>query len=71
MASEDRPVPGVRCPKCGGQVVYNGNYFCEHFNGDCQWALSHGATNGEPIGRTDRRMWAEIQEALGLNRTDT
>lgn len=42
-----------KCPNCGGVVVYNGNYFCEHWTfhadgspvdtekGECDWALPH------------------------------
>jgi predicted RNA-binding Zn-ribbon protein involved in translation (DUF1610 family) len=30
-----------KCPDCGGTIVYNGNYFCEHFGSDCPWALPH------------------------------
>lgn len=55
-----RSVPGISCPKCGSQVVYNGNYFCENVD-DCGWALSHG-DNGEPVGRVDKRIWREIQD---------
>jgi hypothetical protein len=29
----------ARCPACGSRVVYNGNYFCEHFGDGCDWAL--------------------------------
>lgn len=36
----------ARCPRCGRQVVYNGNYFCEDFDVDgCRWALEHPATD--------------------------
>ena len=39
------PVIGVSCPKCGvGQVVYNGNYFCD----TCKWAMKDRYT---PTGR--------------------
>ncbi len=33
----------ARCPKCSGRVVYNGNYFCENWGDDCDWALPHPA----------------------------
>lgn len=29
-----------RCPECTGFVVYNGNYFCEHYGAGCMWAMS-------------------------------
>lgn len=65
-------VPGVPCPKCGARILYNGNYFCEHFriptvtrNGDCNWALSHGE-NGEPVGLRDKNVWKKIKAAVGL-----
>lgn len=32
---------GVKCPKCGGGIVYNGNHFCEHWEETCDWALPH------------------------------
>lgn len=43
---------GHECPKkCGGKVVYNGNYFCENWTypkpklpGECDWALPHPQT---------------------------
>jgi predicted RNA-binding Zn-ribbon protein involved in translation (DUF1610 family) len=28
-----------KCPDCGGTIVYNGNYFCQWFGDDCDWAL--------------------------------
>lgn len=28
-----------RCPECDGMIIYNGNYFCEHWGDDCGWAL--------------------------------
>lgn len=33
------PIP---CPKCGGRVIYNGNYFCSITRlerSDCGWVL--------------------------------
>lgn len=38
---------GQACPRCGAEIVYNGNYFCsewkladEHgYPGTCDWAL--------------------------------
>ena len=39
------PVIGVSCPKCQqGQVVYNGNYFCD----TCSWVMQDRYT---PTGR--------------------
>jgi predicted RNA-binding Zn-ribbon protein involved in translation (DUF1610 family) len=32
-----------KCPECGGRVIYNGNYFCERWGGECWWALPHPA----------------------------
>jgi predicted amidophosphoribosyltransferase len=59
-------VPDVYCPKCGAQVVYNGNYFCQRFEypltkEGCNWALSHNNRNGDPISKVDKRIWEEIQ----------
>jgi hypothetical protein len=45
-----------KCPSCGKQVLYNGNYFCEDWGytssddgtrrlGPCDWALGHPATS--------------------------
>lgn len=64
---------GVRCPRCGGEVIYNGNYFCEYWvyrgrpprpldNGECDWVLSHDEEHGDPIGRVDRRVWRELRD---------
>jgi len=33
------PVLDKRCPKCGGDAVYNGNYYCL----ECDWALAERA----------------------------
>jgi hypothetical protein len=33
-----------RCPQCGGTILYNGNYFCEHWRASCDWGLPHPAT---------------------------
>lgn len=65
---------GVRCPRrgCGGEVIYNGNYFCEYWtyrgqppreleDWECDWALSHDEERGDPIGATDRRVWRELR----------
>lgn len=30
-------------PRCGGRIVYNGNYFCEFLSDGCDWALPHPA----------------------------
>ena len=47
-----------KCPECGGNIVYNGNYFCEFWGhvykgercgGPCDWALPHPAVR--PIDR--------------------
>jgi predicted RNA-binding Zn-ribbon protein involved in translation (DUF1610 family) len=32
-----------KCPECGGRVIYNGNYFCERWGGECWWALPRPA----------------------------
>lgn len=32
------------CPRCGGEIVYNGNYFCGSYGRGCNWALAHPAT---------------------------
>lgn len=45
-----------KCPKCGRVILYNGNYFCEHWTsyydgspvnreaGECDWVLPHPQT---------------------------
>lgn len=39
-------VGGKFCPKCRkGQIVYNGNYFCERWGDGCDWAM--GEKNSE------------------------
>lgn len=68
---------GVRCPRagCGGEVVYNGNYFCEHWvwrgdpardleRGECDWALGNvDPTDPDEPTPTwhDRRVWAKLR----------
>lgn len=61
---------GLPCPwaKCPGEIVYNGNYFCSLWSypytsgpGNCNWALSHNDSTGEPIGQRDRYVWKVIQ----------
>jgi hypothetical protein len=54
---------GRKCPKkCGGNVVYNGNYFCENWTsepklpGECDWALPHPQTE-----RRDQEFALDIQ----------
>lgn len=32
-----------KCPDCGARVIYNGNYLCERWGGECWWALPHPA----------------------------
>lgn len=66
---------GVRCPRCGGEVIYNGNYFCEYWawrgrppreleRWECDWAL--GPTDddlldeGEVVTDEDRRVWRAL-----------
>lgn len=72
---------GLPCPmpKCSGEIVYNGNYFCtnwghvyqgERRGGPCDWALSHG-DDGEPVGRRDKRVWREIQETTFFKDAET
>jgi hypothetical protein len=52
-------VPGIRCPWCQGEIVYNGNYFCSFYNkGFCNWALNHPARS-----KADRA----ICDALGID----
>lgn len=38
------------CPKCGAEIVYSGNYFCEDWTypyegaeGTCDWAMGESA----------------------------
>lgn len=59
---------GVACPRCGAEVVYNGNYFCERWvyaydghEDDCDWALSHDDATGAPVGDEDRQVWAQLR----------
>lgn len=35
---------GENCPKCNGEILYNGNHFCEYWNDTCDWALPHPQT---------------------------
>ena len=37
-------VPTIRCPKCKGRLVYNGNYYCPRTtrSGKVCWALGDG-----------------------------
>lgn len=38
-------IEGVPCPRCGGILVYNGNYFCSDIV-ECRWVLEekdHGS----------------------------
>lgn len=56
------------CPECGGAIVYNGNYFCEHWGDTCGWALPCDAEGtraeqalslrltGEPIEPIDEEL---------------
>ena len=39
------------CPRCGATVVYNGNYFCEHWGTACDWAMPH-----PPVKQADREL---------------
>lgn len=39
------------CPACGDRIVYNGNYFCEHWESGCNWALPD-----RPKQKADRAM---------------
>jgi hypothetical protein len=55
----------VHCPKCGGPITYNGNYFCQGFGQWCDWALSHGE-NGVPMNRVDQKVWAQIRFAMNI-----
>jgi hypothetical protein len=53
--------PGVTCPTCGGQVVYNGNYFCENWTYPyegvgCDWVLSYNERTGDAIGKKDKAV---------------
>lgn len=40
------------CPSCGGQAVYNGNYFCADTDG-CGWALPAGLYGGDDEPNTN------------------
>lgn len=68
---EDGEVVGelthVSCPRCGAEIVYNGNYFCRlwayPFTGgpdECDWALSHDDATGDPVGDVDRLTWRQL-----------
>ncbi len=61
-----------KCPDCGKQIVYNGNYFCidwgsnsatdgSRMGGPCNWALPHPVV--EPRDK-------EITARLGLSKYD-
>jgi hypothetical protein len=52
-------VPGVRCPWCQGEIVYNGNYFCSfHETHSCNWVMDH------PVRRDADKA---ICDALGID----
>jgi len=49
----------IVCPACGdAPIVYNGNYFCDDWGGECDWALPHPAT---------RRRDRDICDLLGID----
>jgi hypothetical protein len=46
----------ILCPKCGQDwVVYNGNYFCDQWGENCDWALAHPA-----VTKKDRKFCDEV-----------
>jgi hypothetical protein len=60
---------GVRCPRGDGEVVYNGNYWCENWLPDdqraagrvgCDWILREDE-DGNPTDAACRRAWAELR----------
>jgi hypothetical protein len=41
MTSNDAGFTGQKCPKCGEQIVYDGNYRCEGYDeGWCDWGMA-------------------------------
>lgn len=61
----------VRCPRCGRDVVYNGNYFCRAWTypfdggqGTCDWALGNVDVDDpdEPAPTADDlRTWESLK----------
>lgn len=37
MMHPGRVVPGIGCPTCGAEILYNGNYFCSELDQGCTW----------------------------------
>lgn len=57
----------VPCPDCGGQVVYNGNYFCVEESPDspttgCGWALPSDLPRSQKDEQLFERMYASLME---------
>jgi hypothetical protein len=47
---------GVMCPtKCGNEIVYNGNYYCDNFE-NCGWAMGEVAENNPLLVRCLRGL---------------
>jgi hypothetical protein len=55
---------GQKCPKCGQEIVYNGNYFCSGYiisgldsafgddeEATCDWAMSEEESDGGELFR--------------------
>ena len=60
---EDKLVE-VHCPRCGGPISYNENYFCQGRGLYCEWTLSH-AEDGRPLAK-DLATWGRIKHAMGI-----
>lgn len=61
---------GVPCPRCDGEIIYNGNYFCENWvsrspidRTECDWAMSEAKEdeNGEPTFAADLVVWNQLK----------
>lgn len=56
------------CPECGGEVVYNGNYFCTDREG-CGWAFPHpsdeGRGNSSALCALGVAMYRSLMERRG------
>jgi hypothetical protein len=59
MAFQQGTTHGITCPECNARpIVYNGNYFCDGWGDDCDWALPHPA---------ERKRDREICDLIGTD----
>lgn len=56
-------VEGARCPRCRGEIVYNGNYFCDRIGDGCDYAL---ADTKSAWNRHGRAWYTQLMKQRGL-----